>query len=45
MGRNFAELIPIQESGANLYDVRKPCVKKPLCYDFAAETTGSSRDG
>merc|ERR1712232_1397857 len=35
---NFAELIPVQESGANLYDVRKPCTVKPLCYDFSAET-------
>ena len=35
---NAAELIPIQESGANLYDVRKPCTVKPLCYDFSAET-------
>eukprot|EP00660_Eupelagonema_oceanica_P001004 gene1004-9656_t len=31
--------MPIHESGANLFDVRKPCVKKPLCYDFDAETT------
>eukprot|EP00660_Eupelagonema_oceanica_P007994 gene7994-14112_t len=23
-----------------MYFVRKPCVKKPLCYDFDAETTG-----
>lgn len=35
---NLAELIPIQSSGANLYDVRKPCTVAPLCYDFSAQT-------
>jgi carboxypeptidase C (cathepsin A) len=36
---NLGELIPAQESGKfNLYDVRKPCDVKPLCYDFSAPT-------
>eukprot|EP01062_Namystynia_karyoxenos_P033622 TRINITY_DN2472_c0_g1_i4.p1 TRINITY_DN2472_c0_g1~~TRINITY_DN2472_c0_g1_i4.p1 ORF type:complete len:521 (+),score=200.31 TRINITY_DN2472_c0_g1_i4:103-1563(+) len=36
---NLAELIPIQGTGVNLYDVRLPCSVKPLCYDFSAVTT------
>jgi len=35
---NLGELIPIQSSGVNLYDVTKPCTVKPLCYDFSKET-------
>jgi len=35
---NIGELIPIQDSGVNLYDVTKPCTKPPLCYDFSKET-------
>jgi carboxypeptidase C (cathepsin A) len=35
---NLGELIPIQSSGVNLYDVTKPCTVPPLCYDFSAET-------
>eukprot|EP01065_Artemidia_motanka_P004171 TRINITY_DN11_c0_g1_i2.p1 TRINITY_DN11_c0_g1~~TRINITY_DN11_c0_g1_i2.p1 ORF type:complete len:489 (+),score=171.96 TRINITY_DN11_c0_g1_i2:73-1539(+) len=38
-GCNLAELIPIQGTGVNLYDVRLPCAVKPLCYDFSAVTT------
>jgi len=36
---NYGELLPIQSSGVNLYDVTKPCTVKPLCYDFSKETT------
>jgi len=35
---NLGELIPIQSSGINLYDVTKPCTVPPLCYDFSKET-------
>lgn len=35
---NLGELIPIQASGVNLYDVTKKCEVKPLCYDFSAQT-------
>jgi len=35
---NLGELIPIQSSGANLYDVTKKCTVPPLCYDFSKET-------
>jgi len=36
---NLGELIPIQESGINLYDVTKQCTVPPLCYDFTAVNT------
>jgi len=36
---NLEELIPIQGTGVNLYDVRQKCAVKPLCYDFSAVTT------
>jgi len=35
---NLGELIPIQSSGVNLYDVTKKCTVPPLCYDFSKET-------
>jgi len=31
---NMAELMPVQFTGVNLYDVRRPCGDQPLCYDF-----------
>ena len=36
---NLGELIPIQQSGINLYDVTKQCAVKPLCYNFSAPTS------
>lgn len=36
-GCNLAEVTPVQETGVNLYDIRIPCEKPPLCYDFSAE--------
>merc|ERR1712137_1070616 len=35
---NLGELIPLQSTGINLYDVTKPCTVPPLCYDFSKET-------
>lgn len=32
----YGELMPIQFTGINLYDVRKQCGSDPLCYDFSA---------
>jgi cathepsin A (carboxypeptidase C) len=31
---NFLSELPIEFGGQNPYDVRIPCEKKPLCYDF-----------
>jgi len=35
---NAGELLPIEVSGVNLYDVTAKCDKPPLCYDFSAVT-------
>lgn len=32
---NLGEVLPIQLTGVNLYDVRKPCEVPPLCYDMS----------
>lgn len=32
---NTAETTPYQMTGLNPYDIRKPCEKIPLCYDFS----------
>jgi len=32
---NYAELIPVQFTGVNLYDVREQCKIDPLCYNFS----------
>jgi len=34
----FGELVPVQSTGINLYDVRKKCTNPPLCYDFSDVT-------
>ncbi|GAB5359215.1 hypothetical protein AAMO2058_000525200 [Amorphochlora amoebiformis] len=36
---SFGELIPVQASGINMYDVTKKCEKPPLCYDFSEITS------
>ena len=33
---NFLELVPVQSTGVNVYDVREQCKVAPLCYDFSA---------
>jgi cathepsin A (carboxypeptidase C) len=33
---NYAEMIPIQLAGWNVYDVRTKCTGGPLCYNFTA---------
>mmetsp|Transcript_8398 Transcript_8398/g.16277 ORF Transcript_8398/g.16277 Transcript_8398/m.16277 type:complete len:439 (-) Transcript_8398:353-1669(-) len=35
----FGELVPVQSTGVNLYDVREKCEHPPLCYDFSDVTT------
>jgi cathepsin A (carboxypeptidase C) len=32
-------LAAYEETGQNVYDIRKPCGPNPLCYDFSKETT------
>lgn len=32
---NYAELVPFQFTGLNVYDVREKCKVPPLCYDFS----------
>lgn len=33
---NLGELLPVQSSGVNVYDVRQPCLPgQQLCYDFS----------
>jgi carboxypeptidase C (cathepsin A) len=32
---NYGEVVPVQLTGINLYDIRKPCSHLPLCYDFS----------
>lgn len=32
---NYAEVVPIELTGINLYDVREKCQVPPLCYDFS----------
>eukprot|EP00984_Skeletonema_dohrnii_P019105 scaffold9071_cov108-Skeletonema_dohrnii-CCMP3373.AAC.5 len=32
---NTALTTPYRATGLNPYDIRKPCVEKPLCYDFS----------
>ena len=39
---NLGELIPIQESGINLYDVTKQCTV-PLTHSLTADTTPTGR--
>merc|ERR1719421_1833545 len=31
----YGELVPYQLTGMNVYDIRIPCEKLPLCYDFS----------
>jgi len=31
---NYLELLPVQFTGINMYDIREPCKVPPLCYDF-----------
>merc|ERR1719421_1508244 len=31
----YGELVPYQLTGMNVYDIRIPCEKVPLCYDFS----------
>lgn len=31
---NYAEVMPVELTGINLYDVREKCQVPPLCYDF-----------
>ena len=33
---NYGQVVPVQLSGLNPYDVREKCAVKPLCYDFSA---------
>lgn len=35
---NIMELMPVEFTGRNLYDVRKNCTVPPLCYNFTAVT-------
>mmetsp|Transcript_21219 Transcript_21219/g.34204 ORF Transcript_21219/g.34204 Transcript_21219/m.34204 type:complete len:308 (-) Transcript_21219:547-1470(-) len=35
----FGELLPVQSTGVNLYDVREKCEHPPLCYDFSDVAT------
>ncbi len=32
---NIGEITPVQSTGVNPYDVRRPCGKEQLCYDFS----------
>lgn len=32
---NYAEVAPVQNTGVNLYDIRRPCGSEALCYDFS----------
>jgi len=36
---NYAEILPVQFTGVNIYDVRSQCTVPPLCYDFSALDT------
>jgi cathepsin A (carboxypeptidase C) len=33
---NVALLVPVQQAGRNVYDLREECKHPPLCYDFSA---------
>lgn len=32
---DVTQILPVQLTGVNLYDVRQPCSNPPLCYDFS----------
>jgi len=41
----YSEILPVQITGVNLYDVRRQCGDYPLCYDFSAFTEFLNLDG
>lgn len=42
---NYAETVPYQFTGMNVYDMREKCKVPPLCYDFSAVTTFLNDEG
>ncbi|KAJ8599957.1 hypothetical protein CTAYLR_002843 [Chrysophaeum taylorii] len=41
---NIGEITPVESTGVNVYDVRRPCGPYELCYDFSAVDTYLNRD-
>ena len=40
---NGNELAPYQQTGRNVYDIRKECTHEPLCYDFSKANSFMNR--
>jgi len=41
---NVGEITPVESTGVNVYDVRRPCGTNSLCYDFSSTDDYLNRD-